>query len=98
MKIAIASTGKTIDSEINPVAGRTPYFLIFENKELIEVIKNPFAVGGGGAGFSVAKMLSDKNVNVVIAGHFGANMLSALKEKNIKHKEFSDKSIKEFLE
>ncbi len=98
MKIAIASTGKSIDSEVNPVAGRTPYFLIFENKKLIETLKNPFAIGGGGAGFSVAKMLEDKNVGLVIAGHFGNNMLGALKEKNIKHKELPDKSINEVLE
>ena len=98
MKIAVASTGKDLESEINPVAGRTPYFLIFEGKKLVETIKNPFAVGGGGVGFSVAKMLEDKDIGLVIAGHFGSNMISALKEKNIKHKEFPGKKINEVLE
>ena len=98
MKIAIASEGKTQDSEISSKGGRAPYYLIFEDKKLIESIKNPFATGGGGAGFSVAYMLADKKVNLVIAGKFGGNMESALKEKGIKFKEESGKKVEEVLE
>ena len=87
MKIAIASEGKTKNSEISSRAGRAPYYLIFENKKLVEVIKNPFAVGSGGAGWSVAYMLADKKVNQVIAGKIGPNMQTALKQKNLKFKE-----------
>jgi len=87
MKIAIASEGKEINSEISSRGGRAPYYLIFENKKLIETIKNPFATGSGGAGFSVAYMLADKKVNLVMAGKVGGNMVSALKEKGIKFKE-----------
>lgn len=83
-KIAIASLGKNKDSEISSVAGRSPYYLIFDNKgKLIETVKNPFVIGGG-AGFGIAKLLSDKDVNIVIAGKFGGNMTGALEEKNIK--------------
>jgi len=91
MKIAIASEGKDKDSEISLRGGRAPYYLIFEKKKLIEVIKNPFAVGGGGAGWSVAYMLAEKKVNLVIAGRAGSNMEFALKQKNIKFKEASGK-------
>ena len=87
MKIAIASEGKEENSEISQKGGRAPYYLIFENKKLIETIKNPFASGSGGAGFSVAYMLAEKKVNSVIAGKVGGNMISALKEKGIKFKE-----------
>jgi len=87
MKIAIASEGKDKDSEVSQKGGRAPYYLIFEDKKLLEVIKNPFAVGGGGAGWSVAHMLADKKVDLVIAGNFGGNMESALKEKGIKIKQ-----------
>ena len=94
MKIAIASEGEKEDSEISLRGARAPYYLIFENKKPIETIKNPFAIGGGGAGFSVAYMLADKKVNLVIAGKVGGNMISALKEKEIKFEEKSGKITK----
>ena len=94
MKIAMASEGKTEKSEISERGGRAPYYLIFEDKKLIEVIKNPFASGSGGAGFSVAYMLAEKKVNLVIAGKVGGNMVSALKEKGIEFKEKSGKILK----
>ena len=97
MKIAIASEGKDEDSEISLRGGRAPYYLIFENKKLIETIKNPFAAGSGGAGFSVAYMLAEKEVNLVIAGKVGGNMISALKEKGIEFKEENEKKVNEVI-
>ena len=97
MKIAIASEGKEIESEISEKGGRAAYYLIFEKKKLIETIKNPFAAGGGGAGFSVAYMLAEKKIDLVIAGKFGGNMESALKEKGLKFEEKTGK-VKEILE
>lgn len=98
MKIAIASTGKSLEDEVSNVAGRSPYYLIFENDILIEKIKNPFVFGGGGAGFGVVKMLFDKGVSLIIAGNFGSNMEFALKEKKMDYKIESGKLIKEILE
>ncbi len=97
MKIAIASEGKDIESEISERGGRAPYYPLFENKKLIETIKNPFAVGSGGAGFSVAYMLADKKVKLFIAGKIGANMESALEERGIKFQQESGKKIKEVI-
>jgi len=91
MKIAIASEGESEISEISEKGGRAPYYLIFEDKKLIEAIKNPFATGGGGAGWSVAHMLAEKKANKVIAGKIGGNMVSALKEKGIQFQEASGK-------
>jgi predicted Fe-Mo cluster-binding NifX family protein len=98
MKIAIASSGKDENSEVSPVAGRAPYYLIYENKKLVKTLKNPFAIGGGGAGFAVAKMLKDEGIELVVAGHYGENMIGALDEKDIKRKELYDISVKEALE
>ena len=97
MKIAIASEGKQKNSEISQKGGRAPYYLIFEDKKLIETIKNPFASGSGGAGFSVAYMLADKKVNLVIAGKVGGNMKSALKEKGVEFREESGRKIREVI-
>ena len=97
MKTAIASEGKDIESNVSERGARAPYYLVFENKKLVEVIKNPFATGGGGAGFSVAYMLANKKVNLVIAGKIGGNMESALKEKGLKFREESRKKVKEII-
>ena len=43
-------------------------------------------------------MLSDKKVELVIAGKFGANMVPALEDKTIKHKEVTSKTVKQALE
>ena len=94
MKIAVASEGKDSSSEISVRGGRAPFYLVFEDKKLVETIKNPFAAGGGGAGFSVAYMLAEKKVGLVIAGKVGGNMVSALKEKGIEFREEGGKVSK----
>ncbi|MFW0837645.1 MAG: NifB/NifX family molybdenum-iron cluster-binding protein [Candidatus Komeilibacteria bacterium] len=83
MKIAIASLGKDANSEISPQAGRAPYYLIFEDGELVEVWKNVFSVGGGGVGLAIAKIMGDKNVEKIISANFGEKIKEALKEKGI---------------
>ena len=98
MKVAIASEGKTPDSGVSELSGRAPYYLLFEDGRLAKTIKNPFAVGGGGAGFGVAKMLADERVELVVAGKFGSNMAGALKEKGIKSVEMTGITVKEALE
>lgn len=97
MKIAVASLGEDENSQVSPVGGRAPYYLIFENKKLVKVIKNPFRIGGGGAGFGVARMLADEGVEIVIAGRIGPNMKTALEEKGIKYLE-SVRTVKDVLD
>lgn len=98
MKIAIASNKKSIDdSMVCNTAGRSPYYLIFENKELVKTIKNPFAVGGGGAGPAVAKMLANETVNLVLCKKFGEKMISTLKERGIEAKEIDVMPVVEAL-
>ena len=98
MKIAIASEKDNIESVVCPTAGRALYFLIFENGVLVEKIKNPFAKGSGGAGFSVAHMLAKKDIGLIVAGKFGEKMLPVLEEKGIKYKEIPNKIIKQIIE
>ncbi|MCD4704656.1 hypothetical protein K8R66_01115 [bacterium] len=86
MITAIASTSKDFQGEISDQGGRAPYYLLLgEKNEILEALKNPFAQGGGGAGFSVAKMLEQKNVNKLIAGKIGNNMQGALEDRNIEY-------------
>ncbi len=96
MKIAIASSGKDIKSKVSPISGRAEFFLIFEGKKLVKTIKNPFLFGGG-AGTSVAQMLCNEKVNLVVAGHFGDKMISALEKNKIKRRVMKDISVSEAI-
>ncbi|MBD3156764.1 hypothetical protein GF369_02950 [Candidatus Peregrinibacteria bacterium] len=90
MKIAIASEEKNPKGTVSDRAGRATFYLIFdEQKALLETVKNPFSIGGGGAGFSVAKMLADKQVHTVIAEKFGPKMSVALEERGVSFIPFS---------
>jgi len=95
MKIGVASEGDNENAQVSMVSGRAPYYLIFDNEKLVEVIKNPFAIGGGGAGFGVGQMLANKGVEVVVSGRFGPNVSSFLQSKGIKIVEMSNISVKE---
>ncbi len=97
MKTAVASEGKDENSEVSPRGGRAPYYILFEDKKVVETIKNPFAKGSGGTGFSVAYMLAEKKVNLVVAGKAGENMVSALKEKGIEFREEKNKKVSEVI-
>ena len=86
MKVAIAVINKEENAEISERAGKAPYYLIFDEKgEFVETVSSPFAVGGGGAGFAVAKMLADKGVDTFVAGTVGGNMAGALDAKGVKY-------------
>jgi predicted Fe-Mo cluster-binding NifX family protein len=87
MKIAIASLGQDPYEEVSPQAGRAPYYLIFEDKKLVETWKNVFSVGGGGVGPAIAKIMSDKNVEKIISSNFGEKMKDALNSKGIDFEE-----------
>ncbi len=97
MKIAIATEEKDPKGTVSDRAGRATFYLIFDDKQsLLETIKNPFSIGGGGAGFSVAKMLADKQVAIVIAGKFGPKISDALETRNVSSVSFSG-TIKDAL-
>jgi len=87
MKIAISSTDEGLESNVSDVFGRCPYFIIaeIENDKIIktETIKNESADQPGGAGVSTAKLMAEKDADVVIAGNTGPRALDVLKQFNI---------------
>jgi len=93
MKIAVAAIGKDETSQVSPRSGRSKFYLIFnERRELLEVISNPFSRGGGGAAFGVAKMLADKDVDIVVGRQVGEHMDEILKMKGLKYFEMNGKA------
>jgi len=101
MKIAISSTGKNLNSNVDSVFGRCPYFIIAEikNKKIIKVetLKNTSVSKLSGAGISAAQLVVDKDVNAVVSGNIGPRALEVLKQFKIKT--YKDKgSVKHVLQ
>ncbi len=74
MKIAVTSTGPTLDDMVNERFGRSAYFLIVDPENLeFESLENPNVSLGGGAGPESAQLMADKGVSVVLTGNCGPN-------------------------
>ena len=84
MKICITSTGKTLESEMNPKFGRCGYFIIYNlENNTFEAIENPFISATGGAGIKAGKFIADKDVNALLTGDIGPNAFDTLTEAGI---------------
>ena len=80
--IAVAADAKELAAPVSEVAARCRYFLFFnEQGVLVDTVENPYRTASGGAGGQAADFLAGRNVEVVIAGEFGQNMLDALQAK-----------------
>jgi len=74
MKVAITTAQPSLDAEVEPRFGRTPYFLIVDTETMeYEPIENPNISAGGGAGIQSAQMIVQQGVEVVITGNCGPN-------------------------
>jgi predicted Fe-Mo cluster-binding NifX family protein len=84
MKIAVSSTGQTLDSVVEARFGRCPYFLIVDPTTLaFEAIANPSADQGGGAGIQSAQLIAEKEASVVLTGRCGPNALKVFEKTGI---------------
>jgi len=79
MKIAVSSSGKNLDSLIDPRFGRCAYFLLVETDDMsFEVFDNQSMASGGGAGIQSAQLISSKGAKAVITGNCGPNAVKTL--------------------
>ena len=85
MKIAISSTGKDIDSKIDPRFGRCAFFIVIDSENMeYEVFENQSGMLGGGAGIQAAQFVASKGAEVVITGNCGPNAMRTLEAAGIK--------------
>ena len=84
MKIAVSSTGQTLDNAVEARFGRCPYFLIVNPATLeFEAIANANAELGGGAGIQSAQLIATKGASVVLTGNCGPNALQVFEKAGI---------------
>ena len=84
MKIAISSTGHTLDAEVDPRFGRCQYFILIDTETMqFEAIENASSMAAGGAGISTAQMIASKGVQAVLTGNCGPNAYNVLSAAGI---------------
>jgi predicted Fe-Mo cluster-binding NifX family protein len=85
MKLAVTSTGIDMDAQVDPRFGRAAYILIVDSETLdFEVFDNKENVNAlKGAGIQAAKMVSEKNADILLTGFCGPNAFKVLKAANI---------------
>ena len=99
MKIAISSTGKDFDSQIDPRFGRCQYFIFIDPETMaFEAAENQGLMASGGAGVQAAQLIVQKGVNALITGNLGPNAASALSAAGIKVYLVSGGTVKEAIE
>jgi predicted Fe-Mo cluster-binding NifX family protein len=85
MKIAVSSTGKDLNCQIDPRFGRCQYFLFVDPDTLeFEAAENAGLMASGGAGVQAAQSVAQKGVDALITGNLGPNAASALSAAGIK--------------
>lgn len=101
IKIAISSLSESIEGEIDERFGRCSFFLIvtLEDGQIknIEVLNNTKSQMRGGSGISVAQMLAENDVDVIITENIGPRALDVLKQFQIEIF-YAKGSIKEAIE
>ncbi|MBD3252203.1 dinitrogenase iron-molybdenum cofactor biosynthesis protein [Candidatus Pacearchaeota archaeon] len=113
MKIAISSTGKDLESDVDARFGRCNYFLILEleNNKIknFKSIENNARAQMGGAGITAGEIVAREKVNAVITVNLGPRAFSVFDQFQIKVyqgegqikkvvQEFLDKKLKELTD
>jgi predicted Fe-Mo cluster-binding NifX family protein len=85
MKIAVTSTGKTLESEVDRRFGRAACFVIIDTETMdFSVLENESIAAAGGAGISSAKVVIDAGAEAVLTGNCGPNAERTLSAGGVK--------------
>jgi predicted Fe-Mo cluster-binding NifX family protein len=79
MKIAISSTGPSVDAALDERFGRCACFMIAEpDGTVLGPVDNPSATQAHGAGIQAARLVAEQGVSVVLTGRCGPNACDTL--------------------
>lgn len=84
MKIAVTSTGATLDDEVDHTIGRCRYFLLVETDDLsFEALENPMFSVGRCPGIPVARLVAEKGARTILTGICGPNAYQTLQAAGV---------------
>ncbi|MBP6231219.1 MAG: hypothetical protein KA397_06170 [Paludibacteraceae bacterium] len=79
MKIAISSTGNSLDSAMDSRFGRCVYLAFYDTEtKAVEFKKNPNETADSGAGPATAQFVAIHDVSRVLSGDFGGKVRAIL--------------------
>lgn len=79
MKVAVTSTGASLDAAVDPRFGRCPYFMLVETNDMgFKAVANENSALGGGAGIQSARLVVQEGAKTVLTGNCGPNAHQAL--------------------
>jgi len=85
MKIAVTTSGPTLNDKVDPRFGRCAWFMVVETDTMdFEALENPNTVLGGGAGIQSAQLMLKHDVKFVLTGNCGPNAFQTLEAAGIK--------------
>lgn len=97
-RIAITSTGKELESPMDPRFGRCAYFVIVDGAGNMSPVSNDARDLSNGAGIQAAKNVVDLNVEAVITGDVGPNAFRVLSAAGVRIYVGGSGTIREALE
>ena len=86
MRIAISSTGKDLDANLDPRFGRAAYFIILDSEtmEYKALDNSPNLNSPQGAGIQAGKAIADQCIDALITGHCGPKAFKVLQNAGVK--------------
>lgn len=104
MRIAIASSGGTPNSNVDSRFGRAPFFAVYETEaqEWTFISNSQNLQAPQGAGIQSAQQVAETGANALICGNVGPKAMSALRAAGIRVFQASEQAnlndtIKQFL-
>lgn len=99
MKIVITSQGPSLDSQVSPLFGRCPTYLLVDSDEMsAESLSNPAVGAAGGAGIQAAQFIVQRDADAVISGNVGPNAFNVLHAAGVPVYLAQDGTVQEAVE
>ena len=80
MKLAISSTGRSLDSDVDLHFGRCPFFIVYDDEtRRFTVLENSGLFAAHGSGVGAAQNVAISGAKIVLTGNIGPDAFKTLK-------------------
>ena len=101
MRVAITSTGQSLESKLDQRFGRCAFFVIYDTETGgVEILPNPNKDADEGAGPASVQLVASREVQKIVSGEFGVkikSLLDSLKIQMVVYKE-PEKTVKSVID
>ena len=99
MRVAVSSSGRSLDSQVDPRFGRSPFYIIVDVDTMDqEVVNNTNINAPSGAGIRAAQVVIGKGIDAVLTGSAGPNATQVLSQAGVKIITGAQGSIRQAVE